>query len=174
MGKQGKWNIHEHSWTRSLHELVRTMRTSLVAQMIKNLPTVWKTQVRSWFGKISWRRDWQPTPVFLPGKIPWGHRESDKTEQLTQQNKFHQLAILVDTNYCYIVVFIYIFLIRTLSTFVYFVTCKYFYWENVHSDSLLFFELDYLFLIHWIEMFLYTLQLQIFSSILWFILSLSY
>ena len=24
-----------------------------------------------WVGKISWRRKWQPTPVFLPGKIPW-------------------------------------------------------------------------------------------------------
>ena len=36
-----------------------------------------------WIGKVPWRRDWQPTPVFLPGKshgqrrlavyIPWGH-----------------------------------------------------------------------------------------------------
>ena len=22
-------------------------------------------------GKIPWRWKWQPTPVFLPGKIPW-------------------------------------------------------------------------------------------------------
>ena len=37
-----------------------------------------------WIGKIPWRRKWQPTPVFLPGKShgqsslqgynPWGHR----------------------------------------------------------------------------------------------------
>ena len=43
-----------------------------------------------WVGKIPWRREWQPTPVFLPGKShgqrtlvgysPWGHRESDMTE----------------------------------------------------------------------------------------------
>ena len=43
-----------------------------------------------WVGKISWRRKWQPTPVFLPGKShgwrslvgysPWGHKESDMTE----------------------------------------------------------------------------------------------
>ena len=42
--------------------------------------------------KISWRRKWQPTPVFLPGKShgrrnlvgysPRGHKESDMTEQL--------------------------------------------------------------------------------------------
>ena len=24
-----------------------------------------------WVGKIPWRRQWQPTPVFLPAKIPW-------------------------------------------------------------------------------------------------------
>ena len=43
-------------------------------------------------GKISWRRKWQPTPVFLPEKShgwrslvdysPWGCRESDTTERL--------------------------------------------------------------------------------------------
>ena len=36
-------------------------------------------------GKIPWRREWQPTPVFLPGefhgqKSPWGHKELDTTE----------------------------------------------------------------------------------------------
>ena len=40
---------------------------SLVAQMIKNLPTMLKT----WVEKIPWRREWQPTPVFLPGESPW-------------------------------------------------------------------------------------------------------
>ena len=24
-----------------------------------------------WVGKIPWRRVWQPTPIFLPGDIPW-------------------------------------------------------------------------------------------------------
>ena len=41
----------------------------------------------------SWRRKWQPTPIFLPGEShrqrslagysPWGHKESDTTEWLT-------------------------------------------------------------------------------------------
>ena len=26
------------------------------------------TRVRPWVGKIPWRREWQPTPVFLPVK----------------------------------------------------------------------------------------------------------
>ena len=42
---------------------------------------------------FSWRRKWQPTPVFLPGEShgqrslagysPWGHKESDTTKWLT-------------------------------------------------------------------------------------------
>ena len=42
-----------------------------------------------WVGKISWRREWQPTAVVLPGKShgqrnlvgysPWGSQESDMT-----------------------------------------------------------------------------------------------
>ena len=43
-----------------------------------------------WVGKIPWRRKWQYTPVFLPGKShgqrsledysPWGHKELDTSE----------------------------------------------------------------------------------------------
>ena len=43
-----------------------------------------------WVWKIPWEREWQPTPVFLPGEPhgqrtlvgyrPCGHKESDKTE----------------------------------------------------------------------------------------------
>ena len=38
-----------------------------------------------WVGKIPWRRERLPTPVFLPGEFhrPWGHKESDTTEWLT-------------------------------------------------------------------------------------------
>ena len=39
-------------------------------------------------GKIPWRREWLPTPVFWPGEFlelysPWGHKELDTTEQLS-------------------------------------------------------------------------------------------
>ena len=44
----------------------------------------------AWVGKISWRRAWQPTPVFWPGEShgqrslggynPWGQKESDTTK----------------------------------------------------------------------------------------------
>ena len=38
---------------------------SLVAQ---NLPAMWETWVQSLGWKILWRREWLPTPVFLPGE----------------------------------------------------------------------------------------------------------
>ena len=55
-----------------------------------------------WVRKILWRREWQPTPVFFPRKFhgprslvgysPWGHKESDTTEQLTWKKiNFHVL-----------------------------------------------------------------------------------
>ena len=49
-----------------------------------------------WVGGIPWRREWQPTPVFLPGEFhgqrrlvgysPWGHQESDTTKALNMHS----------------------------------------------------------------------------------------
>ena len=36
--------------------------------MVKNLPAMRGTQVLSPGGNILWRKEWQPTPVFLPGE----------------------------------------------------------------------------------------------------------
>ena len=54
---------------------------SLVAQLVKNPPVMWET----WVGKILWRRERLPTPVFWPGEFhglhsPWGCKELDMTE----------------------------------------------------------------------------------------------
>jgi len=42
-----------------------------------------------WDGKIPWRMERLPTPVFWPGEFhglynPWDHKELDMTEQLSQ------------------------------------------------------------------------------------------
>ena len=52
-----------------------------------------RPRFNSWVGKILWRREWQPTPVFLPrefhgqrslaGYSSWVCKESDTTEWLT-------------------------------------------------------------------------------------------
>ena len=67
---------------------------SLVAQLVKNPPVMRETWVQSWVGKILWRRERLPTPVFYPGEFhglysPWGRKESDTTEQLS----LHSLII---------------------------------------------------------------------------------
>ena len=63
---------------------------SLVAQLVKNLPAMQETWFDPRVGKIPWRKEWLPTPVFLPrefdgqrslaGYSPCGHKESDMTE----------------------------------------------------------------------------------------------
>ena len=55
--------------------------------MVKNLLAM---QFDPWVGRPPWRREWQPTPVFLPGEFygqrsleghsPRGCKESDMTE----------------------------------------------------------------------------------------------
>ena len=65
-----------------------------------------------WVGMIHWRREWQPTPVFLPGEFhgqrslagysPWCHKESDMTERLTisfQQFHFNTFKMMFCTNH---------------------------------------------------------------------------
>ena len=41
------------------------MRAFLIAQLVKKPPAVQETQFDSWIGKIHWRKDRLPTPVFL-------------------------------------------------------------------------------------------------------------
>ena len=76
--------------------------------MVKNLPAMQRTRFNPWVGKPPWRRTWQPTPVFLPGKFhgqrslvgesPWGLRESDTTEGLSTETKWpKQTAITAVT-----------------------------------------------------------------------------
>ena len=63
---------------------------SSVAKTLLPMQEMQETRFNPWVGKILWRREWQPTPVFLPGKShgkrilvgysPWGHKESDRAE----------------------------------------------------------------------------------------------
>ena len=51
--------IHTHTHTH-IH-----IWASLVAQLVKNLPVAQETRFDSCLGKIPWRRDRPPTPVYL-------------------------------------------------------------------------------------------------------------
>ena len=71
---------------------------SLVSQLLKNPPAMQET----WVGKIPWRRERLPTPVFWPGEFhglysPWDHKESDTTEQLSlhfTSQVFYKITII--------------------------------------------------------------------------------
>ena len=61
---------------------------SLVVQLVKNLPEMWENGFDPWLGKIPWRRERLPTPVFWPREFhglcsPWGYKE------LTRLGDFH-------------------------------------------------------------------------------------
>ena len=75
------------------------MRNTFLARLVW-LTALQKTQIQTlgwaWVGEIPWRSKWQLTPVFLPaethrqrslvGYSPWGHKQSDTTEQLNHHH----------------------------------------------------------------------------------------
>ena len=78
------------------HRVVRSLSNSSLSPVLSAGATLQgKGRLGSAFATHtlpSWRRQWHPTPVLLPGKShgwrslvscsPWGHEESDKTERL--------------------------------------------------------------------------------------------
>ena len=65
----------------------------VVKNLLANAENIKRHKFDPWVRKVPWRREWQPTPVFLPGEFhgqkslviysPWGYRESDTTGQIT-------------------------------------------------------------------------------------------
>ena len=60
-------------------------RASLVAQLVKNLPAMQETQVRTLGWEDPLKKEMQPTPWRIPrrsleGYSPWGRKELDMTE----------------------------------------------------------------------------------------------
>ena len=76
--------LNENRILRGASQVVWVVKTHLPMQ------ETWETRVWSWFGKIPWRRAWQPTQAFLPGEshglgslagyCPQGRKELDTTE----------------------------------------------------------------------------------------------
>ena len=61
--------------------------------MVRSPPAIRRPGFDPCVEKNLWRKEWLPTPLFLPGKFhrqrslvgysPWDHKELDMTEQLT-------------------------------------------------------------------------------------------
>ena len=68
-------------------------RVSLVVQTVKIRLQYKRPRFDLWVRKISWRREWLPTPVFLGGEAHeqrrqagnslWGRKKLDTTERLS-------------------------------------------------------------------------------------------
>ena len=61
--------------------------------MLRNRPAIWETQFQSLGWEDPWIREWQPTPIFLPGEFheqmslvgynPWSPKVLGTTEWIT-------------------------------------------------------------------------------------------
>ena len=110
------------------------IQSSVVAQTVKNLPTMKKPWFNPWVGKIPQRREWLPTPVFLPGEFhgqrslvgysPWGRKESDTAEQLPHICVCIYVGLPV---YRYVHVYV--------CVHVYTYTCMYMFDDYIHIQS---------------------------------------
>ena len=69
-------------------------------------PAMLESWVQSWIGRIPWRREGLPTPVFWPREFhgpysPWSHKESDRTEWLWLLLFLQPLATVDCSFYCF-------------------------------------------------------------------------
>ena len=87
---EGIDNPRQYSWA--------SLMTSLVTQLVKNLCNAEDLGSMPQVGKIPWRREQLPSPVFWPGEFqglssPWGRKELDMTEGIHFHFHFHQVGI---------------------------------------------------------------------------------
>ena len=103
-------SVFHRSFTQHLFSLVSfyaskgPLGSSLVALTVKNHMQCRRPGFDPWIRKILWRREWLPTPVFLPGEFhghrslaghsPWGHKEMDPLGQLSLS-----LSMKITTSY---------------------------------------------------------------------------
>ena len=76
--------------------------------MVKNLPAMQEMQVLFLGGEDPWRREWQPTPVFLPGKFrgAWGvtvHGVADRDWARTHAELKYPLSTRYDHHSTYFI-----------------------------------------------------------------------
>ena len=89
LGLESKWKIS--SPPKSLFKIIGFPGGSVDKRICLKCR---RTRFDPWVGKIPWTREWQPTPAFLPGEFhgqrslagysPWGHKESDTTDKLSE------------------------------------------------------------------------------------------
>ena len=87
------------------------MASQVVLEVICQCSRHKRSKFDPWVGKIPCRREWQPTPVFLPGEFhgqrslagysQWDLIESDTTELLTLSFFKATVALILDYSQCH-------------------------------------------------------------------------
>ena len=82
-----KWVWREHILTyyKAIYD------SPLVAQTVKSPPAMWETWFNPWVGKIPWRQEQLPTPVFSPGESLWTE-EPGRLQSMWLQRVRHDWA----------------------------------------------------------------------------------
>ena len=104
--------------------------TFLVAQ-IRNLSAMQRLRFDSWVRKIPWRRKWLHTSVFLPGEFhgqrslagysPWGCKELEMTERLTDARHTYMHTYI----YIHMHTYMHIHMHTHIYTYTHIHTCTY-------------------------------------------------
>ena len=86
-------------WSRSINHMSQSLLASNISSEASSALSSFKELKR--FRALFWRRQWQPTPVLLPGKShgrrslvgcsPWGGEESTRLNDFTFTFHFHAL-----------------------------------------------------------------------------------
>ena len=105
------WEWQTQAFCSSILDLLMTTFVFPGGSMVMNPPAKQEMRVQSLGGEKPWRRKWQPTPIFLPGKShaqrslvgygPWGCKEFYTTEQRNNNSMTplsHRSVILVLKN----------------------------------------------------------------------------
>ena len=98
----GYISLHSHQQCKKVPFYPQPLQhfgASLMAQRVKHLPAMLETQFDPLFGKIPWRRKWQPTPVFLPGESH-GLRSPGRLQSTGSQRVGHDFTFTFSSIYC--------------------------------------------------------------------------
>ena len=107
--------------------------------VVKNLPANSGDSGSTWVGKIPWRRNWQPTPVFLPGKShgqrsrvgysPWVCKRPTQLSNWITPLHTHIHLSEVSINSYFLEVFFYLFCFLNYNAFEYFQRSFQYLWK---------------------------------------------
>ena len=69
-----------------MEHMLNVIGASLVAQTVKNLRECGRPGFDLWIGKVLWRSEWLPTPLFLTGEFHGQRSQGGYTHGVTKES----------------------------------------------------------------------------------------